>query len=267
MARQHGEKITGTIGNKTGFKRGGEYFVKNRSNLDRERVMTDPAFENSRKSMTVFGACSLAASIIRVSLMPLPKLFGERNSWNRLVGTVQEVMLGNKGKNGKGCILFSRFGCFFEKFNFNKSNLFDGVFLAPLEIEFNETKGQVVTKTAAFDPLKFINAPISATHYRLLNAYCIMSDYKLNKKSNVFMEIVPEVNGMAKIKYSSYLALNNAEQKSITLKNAIKIDCLPANTAMLILVGIEFYKQEGGRFYDLKSRRGLKVLKVIQGVD
>ncbi|MDQ3190587.1 MAG: hypothetical protein M3Q58_03255 [Bacteroidota bacterium] len=263
MARIIGNKTKGSVDGKTYFTRNGKQFVKNKSNLDKNRVMTDPAFENSRKSMSEFGACSLAASKLRTSLMPLPKDYGEARTWNRLVKTIQEMMLESKIKNKKGSISFSRYGYFFEEFNFNNNSKFDQVFLASHEVEYNETKAQVLTKIAAFDPAKFINYPKGATHYRLLTAYCIMSDYKFNKKNNDYIPIVSEINGQSKVKYSSLLALNNSTQKSITIKKPIKIASLPKNTALLIFIGIEFYKQEGNKHYKFQAKKGLKVLKVI----
>ncbi len=137
------------------------------------------------------------------------------------------------------------------------------MFLAPPKVEFNEATTQVITKIAAFDPAKFINYPKGATHYRLHTAYCIMSDYNYNKKNNDYIVVILEINGQSKVKYSSLLALNNSIQKSITIKNSIKIASMPKNTALLTFIGIEFYKQEGSRFYDLEARKGMKVLKVI----
>ncbi|MDQ3191683.1 MAG: hypothetical protein M3Q58_08825 [Bacteroidota bacterium] len=264
MAQIIGDKKKGSIRQDTYYIYNNKQFVKSKSNLDKNRVMTDPAFENSRKSMTEFGACSLAASKLRTSLMPLSKEYGERSTWNRLVGTVQEIMLESKGKNNKGSISFSRFGYFFEGFNFNKSYKFDAVFLANHEVEYNETKGQVITKISAFDPSKFINFPKGSTHYRLLTAYCFMSDYKHNKKSNIYIEVVPEVNGQSKIKYSPLLALNISAQKSITIKNSTKVNPFPKNTGLVIFIGIEFYKQEGNRFYNLENRKAMKVLTVFR---
>ncbi len=125
MARIIGNKTSGSFNGKTYYTYNNKQFVKSKSNLDKNRVMTDPAFENSRKSMSEFGACSLAASKLRTSMMPLSKEYGDARTWNRLVGTVQEMMLKSKGKNKKGSISFSRYGYFFEEFNFNVNSKFD----------------------------------------------------------------------------------------------------------------------------------------------
>jgi hypothetical protein len=60
------------------------------------------------------------------------------------------------------------------------------------------------------------------------------------------------------------LALNISAQKSITIKISTKVNPFPKNTGLLIFIGIEFYKQEGNRFYNLENRKAMKVLKILR---
>ncbi|MFT3980036.1 MAG: hypothetical protein QM687_06165 [Ferruginibacter sp.] len=70
MAKQSGPVcVTGTIDGITYYKRAGAWLARKKSSLDKERVLNDPAFANSRKESQVFGEASRLASDI-YALLP-----------------------------------------------------------------------------------------------------------------------------------------------------------------------------------------------------
>ncbi len=68
-------KITGTIGNLTYYKMGGEYLVRMKSSLTRKDVKTKKCFEGSRRSSTRFGAGNIIASEVYQSLPAKQKVY------------------------------------------------------------------------------------------------------------------------------------------------------------------------------------------------
>ncbi len=77
MAKHAGYvKITGTIGNLTYYKMGGEYLVRAKSSLTRKQFKTQKCFEGSRRSATRFGAGSKIASEVYGSLPGTQKVRG-----------------------------------------------------------------------------------------------------------------------------------------------------------------------------------------------
>ncbi|MBS1511479.1 MAG: hypothetical protein JST86_11600 [Bacteroidetes bacterium] len=65
MAKQTGTVLLhGTINNITFYEMDGTPYARGKSSLTRHRVLTDPAFENSRKCSARFGAASVIASAV-----------------------------------------------------------------------------------------------------------------------------------------------------------------------------------------------------------
>ena len=85
-------KISGTLGDLTFYRMDGKDIVRRKTSLNKKRVKSDPAFENSRKSSAVFGA---ASSLAKETYWALPKekiqgLFDEFHETERLVRIVYE---------------------------------------------------------------------------------------------------------------------------------------------------------------------------------
>jgi hypothetical protein len=66
-------KFSGTIDQLTFYELYGDYYVRRKTSLDKNRVMQDPAFENSRKRMVEFGVASKFCSPIYHSFAPMYK--------------------------------------------------------------------------------------------------------------------------------------------------------------------------------------------------
>lgn len=65
MAKQCGKfKITGTVQGVNFYKREGEYYVRTKSSLTRQRMMKDPAFSRTREYATLLGEASKIASAV-----------------------------------------------------------------------------------------------------------------------------------------------------------------------------------------------------------
>lgn len=65
MAKQCGKfKITGTVQEVNFYKREGEYYVRTKSSLTRQRVMKSPAFRLTRKYAALLGEASKIASAV-----------------------------------------------------------------------------------------------------------------------------------------------------------------------------------------------------------
>ena len=58
--------IEGTLGEMTFFKkRNGSYFIKQKSSISRERVLTDPRFARTRENGAEFGTVAQSAKLVR----------------------------------------------------------------------------------------------------------------------------------------------------------------------------------------------------------
>jgi len=74
-------KITGTIGGITFYKMNNIYYARKKTSLDKARVLSDPAFDRSRKSSALFGQASNIAKQLYRRLSPKQK-------GHRVIGTL-----------------------------------------------------------------------------------------------------------------------------------------------------------------------------------
>ena len=76
MARQTGIiKITGTVGHICFYQLNGEYYVRTKSSLTRQRFFSDHAFERSRRSAERFALANRLASVAYTSLAKEKRIY------------------------------------------------------------------------------------------------------------------------------------------------------------------------------------------------
>ncbi|MGG9963196.1 hypothetical protein [Ferruginibacter sp. SUN106] len=100
MAKQKGPLyLQGTIDDLTFYKMHGTHLVRKKTSLNKERVSTDPAFANSRKSSSVFAVAAAIASQVYRSL---PKAKRKKGLTGRLTGKANTLL--HQGKNNDAII-------------------------------------------------------------------------------------------------------------------------------------------------------------------
>ena len=66
MARQKGPiLLTGQVDNLSYYKMNGKHFVRRKSGVSRDRLMSDAVYERTRENIAIFGQASLAAKLLR----------------------------------------------------------------------------------------------------------------------------------------------------------------------------------------------------------
>ncbi len=94
MARNVGiVHVHGTIGGLTFYKMEGKQIVRRKTSLDKKRIKTDPAFENSRKCSAVFG---VASTIAKEAYWALPKEKRKHGIIGKLTGKANNMLHAGK---------------------------------------------------------------------------------------------------------------------------------------------------------------------------
>ena len=90
MPTQEGNIIVkGTIGNNTYYKMNGRHLARKKTSLNKERVLTDPAFKRSRAASTNFAKASkLAGEVYR----QLPARFKKPGMIGKLTGAAVRLL-------------------------------------------------------------------------------------------------------------------------------------------------------------------------------
>ena len=267
MARQLGHvKYGGTIGEIRHFKIKGMTgnFAGLKGGATAEQIKNDSAFVRTRENMNEFGGCANAGRSVRVGLNILMKQMSDSQLTGRLTGIMKKINLEDQTEaRGYRAILISTQGKYLQGLHFNKNFSFDSSFLAPITLTSNDNRDSSVLEVAAFNPLKSVSAPAGATHFRLINALSVISDFAYNSTTKIYEPIEPALNELSNVSYSDYLDLNTEITDSTIIESALPgAPQLTANVTVLNSVGIEFYQKAGSGFYLLNTGHALKIQNV-----
>lgn len=263
MAKQTGlVKYSGTLGGVRHFKIKGLQgdFAGLTGGPSADQIYNDPAFQRTRENMSEFGGSATAAKAIRVGLSNVIKQMSDPQVTGRLTAIMKEINLKDTaGVRGQRSILISQNRGDIEGFNFDKNISFTSVFNAPATSSVSATRDSVTINVPPFNPLNYINAPAGATHFRLINAITVISDYAYNTATGKYEPVDGSTNGLNDVQYSSYMDLS-ALTTLITLTSTLPgSPTLSSDVTGLLCVGIEFYQQVGSNYYLFSSGNALMI--------
>jgi hypothetical protein len=268
MARQLGHvKYKGTIGEIRHFKIKGMTgnFAGLNGGATGEQIKNAPGFVRTRENMNEFGGCAHAGRSVRVGLNVLMKQMSDAQLTGRLTAIMKKINLEDQSEaRGYRAILISTQSKYLQGLHFNKNFNFDGSFLAPFGLTSSETRDGSTMEVPAFNPLKSVIAPSGATHFRLINAVSVISDFVYNSTTRIYEPIEPTLNELSNVAYSEYLDLNTEITAPTVIESVLSgATEITSDVTVLNSVGIEFYQKAGTGFYLLNSGHALKIQAII----
>lgn len=264
MARQLGHvKYKGTIGEIRHFKIKGMTgnFAGLKGGATSEQIKNDPGFIRTRENMNEFAACALAGKSVRVGFNLLMKQMSDAQLTGRLTAIMKKINLEDLTEaRGYRAILVSTQSKYLLGLNFNRHFSFDGSFLAPFELTGNVERNSSTLTIPAFNPLKSVIAPAGSTHFRLINAVSVISDFAFNATTGIYEPIQPGLNEMSHVAYSDYLDIKLDIVAPTIIESALPgAPELNDDVTVLNAVGIEFYQKAGNDYYLLNAGHALKI--------
>jgi hypothetical protein len=268
MAQQTGPlKYKGTIGGIRHFKIKGlsGHFAGMAGGPDANQVRTAPEFARTRENMNEFGGCAAAAKSLRVGLAQLIKQMSDPQLTGRLTAIMKKINLEDQTEpRGYRAILITSQPQYLSGLNFNRNLSFDSIFFAPINFTSAPTRNSVELSVEPFNPLNFINPPAGATHFRLISAISVLSDYVYNSTSGIYEPMETEINELSNVANSEYLSLSDPILSPITIENELPgAPAMTPDVSVLNCVGIEFYQKVGTSFYKFNSGNCLKIQSII----
>ena len=237
MARQKSiVEIQGTIGNLTFFKSQDGYMVKAKSQVSKDKILSDPKFSRTRENMAEFANAGKSGKIIRSPFSNLLQTSADPRMVSRLVaqciGILKTDTVSKRGKrtvaNGDLSLL--------EDFEFNNKGILSTALLAPYTVTFTRTTGIVDFDLPVFVPQQGIAAPQGATHYQVqLAAAAVNFNAKKNKGFRTASAVLP---------------WDNDPSADLTLSLT-----LPVNSTfpVFILLQLQFMEQLNTDYYALQN--------------
>jgi hypothetical protein len=235
MAKQAGPlPFTGSIGGVTGYKRNGKYCLKEKSGPSREQVLTSPRFKRTLENAKEFRRTTKAGKLVRGCLKNLTK--GMKLADNEISGRLNSLLskivksdpVHDRGERtvSKGQLEW------LEDFAFRKETSFSSICTVCPASTMDTDTGLMKVEICAFDPQQRINAPESATHFKVVvNGAAI--DFEKERVDWNYKE-------------TSFMSLSEYVEEPILLEQTLKPR---PGQALLQAIGIAFYRQgEDGHF-------------------
>lgn len=250
MAKQKGViKLIGTIDDFTFVRTRDGFIAKQKTSLTAARLATDPAFVRTRENGAEFARAGKASKLLRTVFRPQMLNARDRSAATRLTREMMRVVKSD-AVNARGM----RNAVEGEKtllggFDFNENASLASTLYALYSSAINRATGEATVTVQPFIPLNEMEAPIGATHFRIVAAAAgvdfIGGNFERNAASSGILLI---------------------DEKPTELLN---LTCkLTANitTALFLVMGVEFYQQVNGAPYPLKSGifNALTIINILQ---
>lgn len=264
MAKQKGPiKYEGTIGDIRHFRIKGlkGYYAGMKGGPTANQIKNAPEFERTRENMNEFGGSAKAAKSLRNGLAQAMQGIADPYVTGRLTAIMKRINLEDQTEaRGYRAILISEQSQYLKGFNFNKNASLSNVLKASVYV-YTDMPGEIIYTISDLDPRTQIAAPLGATHFRLIYAACIISDFEYNSTTKTY-EAMNEYNEKSVTEYSDYLSLTDGsvDEKFITLlandDNARSVVCL----------GIEFFQKVNTDYLRLSRNAALQIMDVVKSI-
>ncbi|MEN6454880.1 MAG: hypothetical protein ABFD10_11515 [Prolixibacteraceae bacterium] len=170
MARQTGDiRLTGSLGGISYYydSRNG-YLARKKSKLNRDRVLSDPAFGKTRENASDFGTASRASGLFRSAFNPLLQKIPARLLHLRLIPEFMKVIRSDRGHaRGSRKIAGGDLG-FLLHFEFNKHT--EAKVYVPYTVNISREKGEAEIVFGDFIPHNYIRSVPGSTHFQFISA-------------------------------------------------------------------------------------------------
>lgn len=267
MAKQTGlVRYSGTMGGVRHFKIKGldGDFAGLIGGPTAEQIQNDEAFVRTRENMTEFGGCASVAKSIRVAFAQLMKQMSDPRVAGRLTALMKQINLNDTvNPRGQRGIFVSANQSVIDGFDFDEGLTLPSVFNAPYTLTNTPARNSATLTVPAFNPANLVTAPSGATHFRMVGAIGVVSDWKYNISTGQYEPIDPTLSELSDVQYSGYLDLNAVTSPTTITTNLPGSPTMTLTTSVLSCVGIEFYQAVGSNYYLFSQGNALKVEAVF----
>lgn len=214
--------------------------------------------------MNEFGGCAKVGKSLRTALSALMGKFTDPQVTGRLTSIMKKINL-EDGTEARGYrkVEVSTQRKYLEGFEFNKNLSISGIFNAPYDVSHDTDRTSSVFTIAEFVPANLISAPSGSTHFRLINALAILSDFSYNPTTGSYEPDDMSNNELNSIEYSNYLPLNTIFSGDSITADLPTGTTLAANVSVVQCIGIEFFQEVNGQYYPFSSGNCLKIEEVF----
>lgn len=263
MAKQKGPiKYEGTIGDIRHFRIKGlkGYYAGMKGGPTANQIKNAPEFERTRENMNEFGGSAKAAKTLRNGLSQAMKGIADAHVTGRLTAIMKRINLEDQSEaRGYRAILISEQSQYLKGFEFNKNVSLNTVLNAQVTAEIDGPTSVSVLFSKEIDPRNQIAAPSGATHFRIIYAATVISDFEYNSTTKTY-EPIELYNNESTIEYSDYAPLNEPFND---LAKVLNVFGEGDNHSTVVCVGIEFFQEVNTDYLRLNANASLRIIDIL----
>ena len=267
MARQKGHiKYVGTLGEVRHFKIKGNdgYFAGLKGGPSAEQIASDPAFVRTRENMNEFGGSAITGKSLRTSIAGLIRNNGDSQVTGRVTAIMKKINLEDGSEaRGQRAILITVAPQYLQGFEFNKFTSFNGAFNAPYTITPTAARDSSTLDIPSFNPLDRMYIPSGATHFKIINAIAVLSDFEYNSITRVYEPKDGTTNGLTDVQDSGYLPVNAATGLISVVSTLPGSPTISADVSVVNVLAVEFYQEVNSNYYLFSQGNAMKVAKIF----
>ncbi|RYY49961.1 MAG: hypothetical protein EOO06_05505 [Chitinophagaceae bacterium] len=237
MAKQKGViKVQGTLDDITFTKTKNGYQAAMKSSMNKNRLLSDPAFVRTRENMSEFGRAGKAGKVLRKALRNLVQQCKDKALTSRMLKNMMVVVKADDTSTRGQRNVIDGETELLKSFEFNVNATLEGCLFAPYTGVIDRVTGVNTISIPSFVPRLNIVAPEGSTHYKIVSAAT-----SIDFSAEVF-----ETTESA----TAVLPLDDAPTVAINHTNN-----LPANSThpLFLALGVQFFQQVNGIDYPLKN--------------
>jgi len=149
--------------------------------VDKKRIATDPAFKRTRENMAEFGGSAKVGKSLRLGFVSIINSMAGVGTVGRITGLMKRINSVGPGLRGQRTFEILPNKVLLEGFEFNLKSPLDAVFYTPNEVPTLDANRSIATwEIPDFNTDDFITAPEGASHFKLLLATTVLSDFIYN---------------------------------------------------------------------------------------
>lgn len=264
MARSKGiVKFNGLLDGISFYTRDGKTMARIPNGPDKNKIQNSPNFKRTRENNQEFGGAANAGKALRVGLAQVYKHMSDLQGNARIVKLTKTILNKSDGIRGQRPFYPVPHAQLFHNFAFHGQLTFDNVFIAPISAEVNAERSQVSLAIPAFHTENQVNAPLGATHMRLVNVVSVLSAFEYNPMTKKYEAVDALNNSKNGMSATDFIPLDTEVTVPNTLVAQVSgLNGLLDSSALISCIGIEFYQELSGSMYLLATDNVMKIQAV-----
>jgi hypothetical protein len=249
MGRQYGGVyVSGKVADFQFYLDRGQGYVKRSNPPTKERIMTDDAYIQVRKSMGEFAGSSKATVTLLSCFGGNWKNFGERFLIARVNQLTRDVIKQGTGLKGKRRFEVAPNLARFRKFELSSDEKFDLRFQPQYTVTVNADRNTAILDVGAFHTRHELSVPAgNATHFRVFATAGVLTDFEHVGGTEVYASTQKALLGVRTVGYSATMVCDGTVNPGFQVMVQLPgLPVLPADAAMVVCLGIEFMEIVSG---------------------